>query len=289
MKKVFILFLIFMIGALVNLTSCKKRGEISPSMMFNKKIATTGGVIEAEYNFTIPAAAKVPDYDGTIFVHFVDSDGSIAFTDDHKPEKPITTWKAGETISYKRLIFIPNEILPGEFTIQLGIYDPQGKRERFPLNGKEIRDKAYEVASLIIKSPPWELIKYQEGWYDLERAADDPFMQWRWTKKNAIGYLLNPLKNTKLYIEFEANPSDYEGKAINIVFKLNDNILDQINLTKHEKILKIYELTKEKMGIEKYLKFEIETDKTFIPSKIAQSSDNRELGIRVYKIIMDEW
>lgn len=287
MKKNFILFLAMLICC--SLFYCQTRGEITPSLSFNKRVATTGGMIKAKYTFSISPKAKIPDYNGTIFVHFVDADGNIAFTDDHQPEKKLTTWKQGETISYERLIFIPSEILPGEYNIRLGIYDPQGKKDRFPLNAKEYKDKAYEVATLIIKTPPWELIKFQDGWYDLERSAEDPFIQWRWTKKNAIAYLLNPLKNSKLYIEFEANPSDYEGNSINITFKINDNILDQISFEKQEKLLKIYNLTKEKMGIDKYIKFEIESDKTFIPSKIAKASDNRELGIRIYKIILDEW
>ena len=166
-----------------------------------------GSIAKADYSFSIPQGAKIPEYDGTVFVHFIDSDGNIAFTDDHKAEKMPTQWKPGEMIKYTRIIFIPGEILPGEYLIRLGIYDPNKQHDRVLLNGKEFRDRSYDVAKLTIRAPLWELVKYEQGWYDLERSPEDPFSQWRWTKKEALAHLLNPLKNTVFYFEAEGNPN----------------------------------------------------------------------------------
>jgi hypothetical protein len=290
MKKLIIFSVILMIA--LSLTGCKKQGEITPSVTFKKQVATMGSVLKASYSFAIPAGAKVPDYDGTIFVHFVDSDGNIAFTDDHNPDKGTSQWKPGETIKYDRTIFVPSEILPGAYAIRIGIYDVAQKHDRIPLKGKEIRDRAYEIAHLTIRPPLWELVKYDQGWHELERSAEDPFIQWRWTKKEALAHLLNPLTTTNFYFEMEANPNLFTPPEITVTLKINDKDFDQITLTKAEKISKIFTITKEQLGSERYITFQIITDKTFVPKQISTNKDvkdERELGIKVYKIILDEW
>jgi len=287
MKRILVFSAILMIA--ISFASCKQKGEITPTLTFNKQVATMGSVLKAEYSFAIPPNAKIPDYDGIVFVHFIDADSNIAFTDDHSSEKTITQWKAGQTIKYNRIIFVPSEILPGEYTVRLGIYDIKGAHDRVLLNGKEIRDRAYDVAKLTIRAPLWELVKYEQGWHDLERSPEDPFIQWRWTKKEALAHLLNPLKDTTLYFDLEGNPNYSQPAEIIIIVTLNDKEIDQIKITKIEKISKTYHLTKEQLGSDQYVKLQLIVDKTFIPAKIAKSSDVRELGVKIFKIILEDW
>ncbi|OGF64073.1 MAG: hypothetical protein A2Y62_15555 [Candidatus Fischerbacteria bacterium RBG_13_37_8] len=270
-------------------TGCSRKGDIVPSLKFNKNVATMGSILKADYSFSIPQNAKIPDYNGIVFVHFIDPDGNIVFTDDHETDKPITQWKTGDTYSYQRLIYVPAEILSGEYTVKLGIYDPEGKKERIPLNAQEINDRSYEVAKLSIKAPLWDLVKYDEGWHEIERSPEDPFIQWRWTKDKSIAHLLNPLKDTKLYLEVEGNPEYFTEQELMITIKINDNQIDQFPAENKKRIMRIIPLSKDLAGNDKYIKFEIDLGKTFIPSQTYNSTDIRELGIKVYRIIIEDW
>jgi hypothetical protein len=278
-----------MLLVFVALISCTQKGDIVPSIKLSKNVVTMGSVVEAEYSFNLPANSKIPDYDGIIFVHFLDPDHNIVFTDDHKPEKPTSQWKAGENYTYKRLIFIPSDILSGEYTIRLGIYDPSGKRERIPLNAKEIKDRAYELAKLTIKAPLWDLVKYEDGWYEPEKSAEDPFIQWRWTKSKAVAYLLNPIKDTKLYLSLEGNPEYAPNKELKAIIKINDNEVEQINMENDKKIDKTILISKDLSKADKYIKFEIDVSSTFVPAKVIQTNDDRELGVKIYRLVIEDW
>jgi len=69
--------------------------------------AAIGMPIEMKYRFVVgPNAPKLPD-DATVFVHFLDSDGELMWTDDHQPAVPVRQWKPGQTIEYSRTMFVP--------------------------------------------------------------------------------------------------------------------------------------------------------------------------------------
>ncbi len=274
---------------ILSVISCSQKGDIEPGIALNKGVVTMGSVLEAEYSFKVLPNSKIPNYDGIVFVHFLDPDNNIVFTDDHNPPKPTSQWKAGENYSYKRNIYIPSDILSGEYKIRLGIYDPAGKRDRVPLRAREIKDRSYELAKLTIKAPLWDLIKYEEGWYEVEHSAEDPFIQWRWTKGKAIAYLLNPLKDTKLHISYEGNPEYAPDKKIKVIFKINDNEIEESYIEDNKKIDKIISIAKDLAKDDRYIKFEIDVSSVFIPKDVGHSDDTRELGIKIYRLIIEDW
>lgn len=282
-------FITILILVIFILNSCSRKGEIIPAISLSKDVATMGSVLEAEYNFKVPPNAKIPEYDGIIFIHFIDPDNNIVFTDDHSPSTPTSQWKPNENYSYKRFIFVPSDILAGEYKIRLGIYDPSGKNERIPLNAKEIRDRSYELTKLTIKAPLWDLAKFEEGWYETERSAEDPFIQWRWIQSKAIVYLLNPIKDTKLYLSLEADPEYAPDKKIEATIKINDNEIDKILIEENKKIDKIIPISKDIAKTDKYMKCEINVSSTFVPNQVGFSNDNRELGIKVYHLVIEDW
>ena len=56
-----------------------------------------------------------------MFVHVVDTDDELMWTDDHNPPTPTTQWKPGQTIEYTRTVFVPVFPYVGDATIQLGL------------------------------------------------------------------------------------------------------------------------------------------------------------------------
>lgn len=288
MKNKFYFIFILMLSIFI-LSTCSRKGDIIPAISLSKNVTTMGSVLEAEYSFKVPANAKIPEYNGIVFVHFIDPDSNIVFTDDHSPNTPISQWKPGENYSYKRLIFIPSDILSGEYKVRLGIYDPSGKNERIPLNAKEIKDRSYELTKLTIKAPLWDLAKFEEGWYEIERSAEDPFIQWRWTQSRAIVYLLNPVKDTKLYLSLEGSPQYAPDKKIQASIKISDNEIEKIAIEDNKRIDKIIPISKDIAKADKYMKCEIDVSSTFVPSQVGHSNDGRELGIKIYRMVIEDW
>ena len=65
-----------------------------------------GSPVEVTYKFLVAQGATFDD-DYTVLVHFLDSDDELMWTDDHQPPVPTRTWKPGQTIEYKRTMFVP--------------------------------------------------------------------------------------------------------------------------------------------------------------------------------------
>ena len=79
----------------------------TPSLTFSKDRVPIGSAVTLTYKFVVAPNASF-DKDYWVFVHVLDPEGEQMWTDDHLPPTPTSQWKAGETIEYKRTIFVPN-------------------------------------------------------------------------------------------------------------------------------------------------------------------------------------
>ncbi len=116
-----------------------------------------------------------------------------------------------------------------------------------------------------------------KGWYGLEKDQEGLF---RWTQKESQ-ILFNKLKTrSELIIEGEI-PKFYKDDLLT-TFYLNGKKLDRFQ-AKSGKFLKIYPLSDFLLKAQGN-QLIIRLDKTFNPSALWESSDNRNLGIRIKKI-----
>jgi len=72
-----------------------------------------------------------------IFAHVISADGHIWAQKDGFPREgtfPTTAWMAGEYITDRRTITLPADIPPGEYRLEIGLYDPR-TFERVPVDG----------------------------------------------------------------------------------------------------------------------------------------------------------
>ena len=65
-----------------------------------------GSPVEVTYKFTVaPNASSLGSR--RVFVHFLDADDELMWTDDHDPPTPTADWKPGQTVEYSRTMFVP--------------------------------------------------------------------------------------------------------------------------------------------------------------------------------------
>ncbi len=247
-----------------------------------------GQVLEMKYRFQTDPDFRAIPYRGTVFVHFIDPLDTLQFTDDHPPPKDTTAWQPGETIEYTRYVIIPDFLYPGTYRIEIGIYDPNGQHSRVPLRGgKEITRRSYEVAQIeVLPPPPFPQVQFREGWYDLEANPVDPVQRWRWTQKHAVVELVNPKRAARLFLKMEGNLKAFQDSPQQVTLRLNGAELETFTIDRPEPFIRMYALTPEQLGTEDYVRLEIEVDKTFVPAKLGMGQDTRELGVRVYHVVL---
>ena len=72
-----------------------------------------------------------PTRDYTVFIHLLDSEGQIQGQADSPPKGgafPTSVWDAGEVISDPRTISLGPDLPPGEYSLAIGLYDPETGR-----------------------------------------------------------------------------------------------------------------------------------------------------------------
>src|SRR5438046_7703614 len=120
----------------------------TPSLTFGKDRVPIGSAVTLTYKFVVAPTASF-DKDYWVFVHVLDAEGEQMWTDDHQPPVPTTQWKPGQSIEYKRTIFVPNYPYIGAAVVRLGVYDlSSGKR--LVLNAPEASRREYIVAKIQI-------------------------------------------------------------------------------------------------------------------------------------------
>jgi hypothetical protein len=86
------------------------------------------------------------------FVHLLDDSGEFLSQSDSVPAggfRPTTSWRAGEVIVDEHTLAIPDEVTSGEYTLWIGLYDPEtGHRLPVYVGGQEQPDGRLRLAEL---------------------------------------------------------------------------------------------------------------------------------------------
>jgi hypothetical protein len=279
--------------AVLLLPGCR-RGEDSqppvatPSVKVNHQKAALGSPVEITYRFDVARNAPPFGQDYTVMVHFVDSDEELMWTDDHRPPVPTTHWKPGQTVEYKRTVFIPVYPYLGDATIQIGLYSSKDSR-RLPLAGQDSGQHAYKVGSLqLLAQTENVFLIYKEGWHPAETAPENSMVEWQWTKGAATITFRNPKRECTFYLHAD-NPGTVFPDPQTVELVLNGQSVDRFTLPPRQEHIQRTTLTAAQLGTAAMAELRIQVDKTYVPALLpaANSRDPRELGIRVFHAFVE--
>lgn len=261
----------------------------TPSFAPEKNRVPLGSPIELTYGFDVANAARI-DGDYRVFVHFLDSEGDLMWTDDHTPVPPTTQWKPGQKVSYKRTLFVPVYPYVGETQVKLGLYSA-ADGHRLPLNARESGDREYEVGTMTL-APQSEniFLIYRDGWNPAESAPDQPALEWQWTKKSAGVSFRNPKKDVLLFLEADGRP-DLFTPPQEVAIKVNDQVVHTFPMADKDPVIHRIPIAAAQLGTGDMVDLKVEVDRSFVPAKIpagqpGHGNDPRELGIRVYHLFV---
>ena len=261
----------------------------TPAVGLNRARVPLGGPLDLTYRFTVAQDAEPLDSDYVVFVHFLDADGDLMFTDDHDPPQATSAWQAGQEISYDRRMIVPVYPYIGEVTVAVGLYSPTAG-DRVPMAGEHLGQRAYAVATLQM-APQSEsgFLMYEDGWHAAESVPEAPDREWRWTTGQSTISFRNPRSDSTLYLEVDGRPELFEEPQV-LTLSVGDAIIDTIGLEAIEPSYHVVPIPAASMGTDDSVTLTLTVDPSFVPSEITDGAngDGRELGMQVFYAFLEE-
>jgi len=260
---------------------------VTPSLATSPATVVPGRPFDVTLRFAVAPDAPAFTEDYTVFVHFIDADDKMVGTADHDPPTPTRAWKPASTVEYTQSIFAPASRYRGAALVVVGLYS-RSSGERVPLAGDVFEPRAVTVGKLEIRDEvdPYA-VSFDQGWHAVEtdRAAG---LEWRWSTKSGALSFPNPRRSAELVLGFD-QPAQAFPVPQHVEVKLGDAVVDAFDLTPGVAALRRISLDGAQLGDGQTVVVRVVTDKTFIPADVAalQSSDTRQLGVRVFRAYVE--
>jgi hypothetical protein len=256
----------------------------SMSVSLSRQRVALGSPVEITYRFTVAPDAP-PLGARKVFVHFLDANDEMMWTDDHDPPTPASEWKPGQTVEYTRTMFVGRYPYVGAAKIVAGLYSTE-TNERLRLSNEDRGDRSYKVADFeLLPQTENIFVIYKDGWHQSEVVADGPSRtEWQWTKKEATLAFRNPKRDVVLYLDVD-NPATSGNAAQQVDVMIGDQVLGTISIEKGAPaVVRKVAISAAQLGGTDMVEIRLVADKTFVPALEpgGSSGDSRELGARVF-------
>lgn len=254
----------------------------TPAFSTSQSRLPLGSPVEVSYKFTVAADAPALGEDYRVFVHFLDSDHELMWTDDHDPPVPTSQWKPGQVIDYQRTMFVPIYPYLGATTVEMGLYIANSDR-RLTLNGDDAGMQSYRVGKLeLLPQTENVYIIFKDGWHPVETPPDNAAVEWQWTKKDATLSVRNPKRDVTFYLHLDQPGIVPEPQQVTVT--LGDQTIDTFSIKPKDELIRKAPISAAQLGNGDLVDLHISVDKTFVPALVTNgaSADSRELGVRIF-------
>ena len=277
---------IALIFLVVGVGGCARKADtapplVTPSATVTPADAAIGSPIELKLRFVVAPGARF-DQDYMLFVHFMDTDRELMWTDDHQPPVPTSQWKADSTIEYSRDVFIPKFPYVGDTRVEVGLVSPK-TGERVAMAGDNKGQRSIQVASFNLRLQSDNLfVVFKDGWQDTETSSEGVGVEWQWSKKEGTLAFRNPGRDAVFYLQAD-QPARVGPQQVEV--RIGSAVVDRFTLEPGGRELRKTPIAKAQFGDGETVEIVVAVDKTFVPALLPAlgSTDSRELGIRVFR------
>ena len=267
--------------------ACRSTEDTGPAVAtaevaLSRSRVAQGSPVDVTYRFKV-ASDLGSLKNQRVFVHVVDADDELMWTDDHDPPPPTATWKAGQTVEYTRTMFVPMYPYVGKARLIVGVYD-SGSSTRLKLGNADRGDRSYTVAEFeLLPQTENVYLIYKDGWHPAEVAPENPSTEWKWTRKEATVAFRNPKRDSVFIVQMD-NPSRAAAAASEVEVKIGDQSLGTVAVSADEAPVRKFPLTAAQLGTGDMVEIRLIANRTFVPAlePSLKSGDSRELGVRVF-------
>lgn len=266
-------------------TSCGQAEDTSPAVAtaevaVERNRVAQGSPVDVTYRFRV---AETPSSPYRVFVHVVDLDEELMWTDDHEPPTPANAWTPGQTVEYRRTMFVPMYPYVGAAKVIVGLYDTS-TNQRLKLGNADRGDRSYQVAQFeLLPQTENVYLIYKDGWHPAEVAPENPAVEWKWTRKEATVAFRNPKRDATFILQMD-NPSRAASAASEVELRLGDQTIATVPVAADDAPVRKFTLTAAQLGLGDMVEVRLVANRTFVPALEAgtKSGDTRELGVRVF-------
>jgi hypothetical protein len=267
--------------------ACARAGDTAPAVAtaevsVSRPRVAQGSPVDVTYRFNVAQPVSEPG-NYRVFVHVVDVDEELMWTDDHMPPTPPTAWQPGQTVEYSRTMFVPMYPYVGGAKMLVGVYDT-GSNRRLKLGNQDRGDRSYQVAEFeLLPQTENVYLIYKDGWHPAEVAPDNPAVEWKWTRKDATIAVRNPKRDVTLILQMD-NPAQSASAATDVELRLGDHVIGTVPVNAAEAPVVKFPISAAQLGMDEMVEIRLVSNRTFVPAldPAAKSSDTRELGVRVF-------
>jgi hypothetical protein len=255
----------------------------TPSLVM-RDAAAVGSPVEMIYRFEVATDVPPIGNDYRVFVHFLDADGGLMWTDDHEPATPTSHWTPGLAVEYTRTHFIPRFPYVGETRVEIGLYSA-ATGERLPLAGDTLGLRSYQVATFDLRlQSENSLVVFGEGWHAAESEGSLGGLEWQWSMREATLSFSNPGRDVQFHLQLD-QPAAVFTEPQQVRVSLGAEVIDEFALLSGPIELRRMTIPASSLGAEQAVDLTISVDRTFVPASAPalSSDDSRELGVRVFR------
>lgn len=285
-----LLALVVTVSGLV--AGCSEKEDTTPpvgsmQVSLSRPKVALGSPVEVTYKFTLNQDA--PNLgQRRVFVHFLDADEELMWTDDHEPPTPTSEWKPGQTIEYTRTMFIPSYPYVGAAKVAAGVYST-ANNDRLKLANEDRGDRSYKVVDFeLLPQTENIFVIFKDGWHPAEVVTEGAGRtEWQWTKKEATIAFRNPKRDVTLVLQLD-NPATGPTAAQQVIAQIGDQVIATIPLTAGNAQVLKFPVTAAQLGTGDMVEMKFVADKSFVPALDAsmKSGDPRELGARFFHVFI---
>jgi hypothetical protein len=266
--------------------SCSSGEDTAPpvataDVSLSRPRVAQGSPVDLTYRFRISEVPPPASY--RVFVHVVDADEELMWTDDHNLPTQPNQWQPGQTIEYTRTMFVPMYPYVGAAKVLVGVHDPE-TNTRLKLGNPDRGDRSYQVAEFeLLPQTENVYLIYRDGWHPAEVAADNPGVEWKWTRKEATVAFRNPKQDATFILQLD-NPAQAPSAASEVDIRLGDRSLALVQVGPDDAPVHKIPLSAADLGTGDLVEIRLVANRTFVPAlePSSKSSDTRELGVRVF-------
>lgn len=240
-----------------------------------------GSPVDVTYRFQVAEVPSAGQY--RVFVHVVDADEELMWTDDHSLPTQPSEWQRDQTVEYTRTMFAPMYPYVGASKVLVGVYDTS-TNARLKLGNSDRGDRSYQVAEFeVLPQTENVYLIYRDGWHPAEVAGDNPGVEWKWTRREATVAFRNPKRDATFIVQMD-NPAQAPGAASEVELLLGDRSLGVMPVGPGDAPVHKIQISAADLGSADMVEIRFVANRTFVPAlePSAKSNDTRELGVRVF-------
>lgn len=257
----------------------------TPSLTLSRPAAAIGSPMEMTYRFAVAPDAPALAEDYWVFVHFIDTNGELMWTDDHQPPTPVRQWKPGSTVEYQRAMFVPKFPYVGETHVEIGLFSP-ATGARLPMAGNTEGQRSYRVATFDMRLQTDNVfVVFRDGWYEAEFGPEGSGLEWQWSKKEATLSFPNPRRDVRFYLQADQPAAAALAQPQRVELRIAGTVVDSFAAGPDSSGIRRIEIPAGRLGTADTVDMSISVDETFVPAEVLslKSADPRELGVRVFR------